>query len=122
MTKRLDDLCFYHWSPRDRRASIVRSGFLPNKPSLQGEWRPPFICFSDEPHLAWILSGRIHPEITEWDLWMVFAGNAGEYETIFDTFPDTGRNYPKEYRVYHRIKKSDVIWIASRDETIHHPR
>lgn len=83
--------------------------------SLQGDWRPPHICFSDEPRLAWILSGFMHSEeIKEWDLWMVFSYDAEEWEAIIDTFHDTGRKYVKEYRVYHRIFKKDVHYIGSR--------
>lgn len=108
------DLCFYHWSPTERRKRIQRHGFLPGSLSLDGDWRPPHTCFSDEPQLAWILSGKIHPEIHEWDLWMVFAHDLEHYEQILDTFIDSGRHYVKEYRVYHRIPKRHIHYIATR--------
>lgn len=87
---------------------------MPHSPSLQGEWRPPHICFSDEPLLAWFLSGKIHPEIQAWDLWMVFGDDVEKFEMIFDHYTDTGREYVKEYRVYERIPKSNIHWIGSR--------
>jgi len=108
------DLCFYHWSPTARRKQIIRYGFRPGSISLDRDWHPPHTCFSDEPVLAWVLSGRLHPEITEWDLWMVFAYDCEHFEAILDTFKDSGRHYVKEYRVYHPIPKRYVRYIASR--------
>ena len=110
----LADLCFYHWSPSARRKGILRSGFLPGSRSLQGDWRPPFTCFADDALLAWNLSGRLHPEVVEWDLWMCYPEDVERWEAIFDTYYDTGRHFIKEYRVYHRIFKRHVHYVASR--------
>jgi len=58
----------------------------------------------------------MYPEIEEWDLWMCrldaqtsFKG----YEIITDTYR-TGRMFVKEYRVYHRVYKRDLIYVGSR--------
>lgn len=110
----LSDLNFYHWSPRTRRNQILRYGLVPGKPSLQGQWRPPYICFADDVNLAWTLSGANHPHIDEWDLWQVYADDAERWEVILDTYYQTGRHYVKEYRVYHRIYKRHVHYVASR--------
>lgn len=109
------DLLLYHWSPRSRRQSIERSGFVPGSRSLQGDWRPPYVCFSDDPVLAWALSGAIHPEIEQWDLWAVHPDDVGQWEIIFDTYVSSGRHYIKEYRVYHRVFKRHLNYVASRD-------
>jgi len=113
----LADLCLYHWSPRARRNGILRSGFVPGSNSLAREWKPPYICFSDNADLAWYLSGRIHPEIKDWDLWMVYPSQGiDRWELIFDTYPESGRHYIKEYRVYERIYKRHVQYIGSRSQ------
>ena len=107
------ELCFYHWSPRERRRSIERLGLVPGKLSRDHFWRPPYVAFCDEPVLAWQLSGKMDDSFVTWDLWMVFACDTGSYEVIYDTFPGGG-TYVKEYRVYRRIYKRDVIWVAER--------
>ena len=120
----LSDLNLYHWSPRSRQKQILRYGLMPGKPSLQGEWKPPYVCFADDVRLAWLLSGALHPEIPEWDLWQVYSVDAGRWEAIFDTYVNTGRHFVKEYRVYHRIYKRHVHYLASRTSHLpsDHPR
>lgn len=116
------DLILYHWSPKKNRKQIERYGLRIGMPSLQGDWRPPYVCFSDDPILAWYLSGRMwvdpkNPE--EWDLWSVnmrCQTSFGHYEIILDTFPDTGRHYTKEYRVYSRVYKRDLTYVGTRSQ------
>ena len=118
-----DDLCLYHWSPVERRKGIKREGFVPGKRSPFFDWRPPYTCFSPDPVMAWQLSGRNWANTTQWDLWMVFAYSlhdcpdpqAGHVEAITDTYVDTGNTYIKEYRVYYRVPKRFVHYIATRD-------
>jgi hypothetical protein len=115
------DLILYHWSPTRNRASINHSGLEVNKKTLQGDWRPPYVCFSDDPQLAWVLSGRIWPEIESWDLWMCHVPTQTSfehYEIITDTFINTGRHYVKEYRVYTRVFKRDLVYIATRTQGV----
>lgn len=110
-------LCLYHWSPNDNRRSIEKVGLVPGRLSLDGLWRPPYVAFADDPYLAWILSGRNHPEIELWDLWMVnvfHATSVDHWEILLDTYASTGRHYRKEYRIYSRIYKRDLIYIGSR--------
>lgn len=111
------DLVIYHWSPSSNRRSIEKVGLCPGKKTLQGEWRPPYVCFSDDPYLAWVLSGKMYPEIKEWDLWMCHVPSQtsfDHYEIITDTFVDTGRHYVKEYRIYTRVYKRDLTYLATR--------
>lgn len=112
------DLILYHWSPTRNRDRIRHDGLKPGVKSLQGDWRPPYVCFSDDPNLAWILSGAMWPEIKEWDLWMchVPTSDIEHYELILDTYRDTGRHYVKEYRVYSRVYKRDLIYLATRSQ------
>jgi hypothetical protein len=105
----------YHWSPTERRNQINRRGFVPGSWSVDRVWRPPVICFSDNPSLAWALSGQIHTEVPIWDLWAVWSDVPTGYEEIWDHYPDTGRPYIKEYRVYERIFKRDIWYVATRE-------
>jgi len=122
------ELVFYHWSPVARRKSIERKGLMPGSLSLYQpvetkgyappkgyRWRPPYICFSDEPWLAWVLSGKFQTHIEEWDLWMAYAFDTNGFEMIPENRRDNGQTYIKEYRVYHRIPKSKLIRLGSRN-------
>lgn len=111
------DLCLYHWAPAARRKSIKRNGLVPGKRSVNNEWKPPYICFADDVCLAWSLSGYIHPEIKEWDLYQVYPEDMRHWEIIFDTYYSSGHHYIKEYRVYHRIFGRNVHYVASRSNS-----
>lgn len=111
------ELVLYHWSPTANRRGIERHGLTPGKKTLQGDWRPPYVAFSDEPRLAWFLSGAMWPDVSSWDLWMVYNEAQTSYdhfEVITDTYPDSGRHFIKEYRIYTRIFKRDVDYVATR--------
>jgi hypothetical protein len=113
------DLFLYHWSPTANRASINRIGLDIGRRTLQGEWRPPYVCFSDDPVLAWGLSGRMWPEIKSWDLWVCnlrAQDSFDHYEVITDTYPSTGRTFIKEYRIYTRVFKRDLKYLATRTQ------
>lgn len=111
------DLILFHWSPSGNRERINRRGLDVNQRSLDGQWRPPYVCFSDDPFLAWHLSGNMWPEFNSWDLWAVNMGtqdSVDHYEIITDTYTDTGRRFVKEYRIYKRVYKRDVKYIGTR--------
>lgn len=111
------DLILFHWSPTKNRARINHDGLVPGSLSLQGDWRPPYVCYSDDPILAWQLSGRMYPEIEEWDLWMFNLDNQDSidhYELITDTYVNSGRSYIKEYRIYQRVYKRDIVLLGTR--------
>lgn len=113
------EIILYHWSPTKNRNSIKKNGLLTHRLTLQGIWRPPYIAFSDDPWLAWSLSGRMYPEIKSWDLWMCYLPSQTSfdgYEIITDTFPDTGRHFVKEYRIYTRVFKRDLKFLATRTQ------
>lgn len=113
------ELVLYHWSPTSNRSNINRNGLLTHRKTLQGDWRPPYICFCDDPLLGWILSGKMWPEIKSWDLWMCYMPSQtsfDHYEIITDTFHDTGRHFVKEYRIYNRVYKRDLNYIGTRTQ------
>ncbi len=113
------DIILYHWSPTKNRRSINKNGLLTHRRTIQGPWRPPFVSFRDDPHLAWVLSGKMWPHITEWDLWcchMAAQTSFDHYEIITDTYRDTGRHFVKEYRIYMRVYKRDLVYLATRNQ------
>lgn len=105
-----DDVTLYHWAPRERRGQIIRRGLVPGCWSRDRLWRPPYVCFADRPSLAWALSGGMRgtPAGT-WDLWETWTDRLDGYEII--PFDD---GTPKEYRVYHRVYKRNLWWVAER--------
>lgn len=102
----------YHWSPTPRRGQINRYGLRPSSRSVDGQWKPPYVCFSDSPSLAWGLSGKFHPEVPSWDLWMVWNTVPSGYEAL--PFDGDELDRIKEYRVYERIFKRDLWYVATR--------
>lgn len=107
----------FHWSPTSRRKQIERYGFRPSMRSVDHAWRPPYVCFANDPHLAWQLSGRIHHEITSWDLWQTWSDVPSGMEAMVDyrgVGARGGEYYVKEYRVYERIFKRDIWLVATR--------
>lgn len=83
---------------------------MPGSRSVDGEWKPPYVCFSASPSLAWALSVRIHRAIPEWDLWMIWSDVPTGYEVLYND----GDGSPKEYRVYERVFKRDLWYVGSR--------
>lgn len=104
----------FHWSPSSRYKGICRYGLKPGCWSTDRLWRPPYVAFAGWPSLAWALSGGgpardlDHPS---WDLWMVWTSRVRGYEELrlFD-----GDDGALEYRVYERIYKRDVWYVATR--------
>jgi hypothetical protein len=69
------------------------------------------VCFSSTPSLAWSLSGYFHPEVPSWDLWQTWSDVPTGYEALLF---DDGPPDVKEYRVYERIYKRDLWYVATR--------
>ena len=85
---------------------------MPGKKSVDGSWCPPVICLATSAELAWSLSGRNHPNIPEWDLWAVYLDEGHQTEVLFDDRYE--EDVIKEVRVYDRIYKRGVWYVASR--------
>lgn len=106
-------VALYHWSPTSRRGQINRRGLVPGSRSVDGLWKPPYVCFADSPSLAWGLSGGMpgrSDEVPSWDLWMMWSDVPSGMEEI--PFDEPGR--VREYRVYERIFKRDLWYVATR--------
>jgi hypothetical protein len=104
-------MLLFHWSPTVRRGQINHYGFRPGQWSTDRLWRPPFVCFADSPSFAWSLSGATARgrEIASWDLWQTWADRLEGYEVI-----PADNGAVREYRVYHRIYKRDIWYVATR--------
>lgn len=112
---------FYHWSPSRNRKQIEKVGLLTHRISnMPGwKWRPPYVCFSDNPMMAWSLSGDMYPEIKSWDLWVCYPDVQTSFEgweVVTDTYPRSGETFVKEYRVYSRVYKRDLKYVATRTQ------
>lgn len=134
----------YHWSPTSVREKIIRRGLLPrtlaarfivtthdNEGKLQ-ETPPPLthqttwvegvedysVCLAATPWDGWVLSGAISGEPGEsWDLWQVVLDDEDEVQ-VRDL---RGPNWD-EVRVFNRIPKSRVWYVASRVVSPHERR
>ena len=108
----------YHWSPTSRRKAIIRRGFTPGSWSTDRLWKPPVICFANDPELAWTLSGDTPRgrQVDSWDLWMIRTDALDGYEEIVDYYPNSRETYVKEYRVYQRVMKRDIFYVGTRTQ------
>lgn len=103
----------FHWSPTSRRKQILRRGLMPGSKSVDGLWKPPYVCFADSPSLAWALSGMTSrgSQVKSWDLWQMWSDVPSRMEELpFDDDPER----IKEYRVYERIFKRDLWYVGTR--------
>lgn len=111
----------FHWSPTERRKQIIRYGLRPgSRPAVVVDpndefykemkaFRAPYVAFATSPSLAWVLSGRLRSDIESWDLWQTWAGSVSGFERLsFDG------GVQAEFRVYERIYKRDVWYVATR--------
>lgn len=80
------------------------------------EWRAPYICLATDPAWGWALSGgQSGAPAGEWDLWLVRIPEGVRFDRL-----DAGCVCPghggrvHEVRVYDRLFKRDVLWVASR--------
>lgn len=104
----------YHWSPVERRSKILRYGLRTNVPSRCGEWKPPYICFSDSPSMAWILSANMADTPGEWDLWMMWSNVPSKLTRRNDL--KNGRGRPTEWRVSESIPKRAIWYVGQRSK------
>ncbi len=101
----------FHWSPVERRKQIEREGLCPGKLSRCKQWRPPYVCFSKSPSMAWGLSCIGRDKQGMWDLWMMWSDDVPNGWEVLST---DGSGRPTEYRIYERIKKSRIWYVGSR--------
>ncbi len=106
----------YHWSPVERRRKIMRQGLRVGITSRCGQWKPPYVCFSDSPALAWALSGGMSDVPGDWDLWMMWSNVPAKLTRRNDL--ENGRGRPTEFRAHESIPKSKLWHVGVRS---HHP-
>ena len=119
----------YHWSPRDRRGSILRLGLVPGKRNFKGpiyhgtpdnvndrnedlgagEFLRPSVCFATSPLTAWDYSHGCWKSVGTFDLWQVVLVDADEVHIN----PQWGARII-EVRVHNRIPKSRLAWVGER--------
>lgn len=104
----------FHWSPTTRRNQIMHYGMRISMRSVDGLWRPPYTCWATDPNMAWQLSGAIHPEVPQWDLWETWSDVPSGAEALVDCRRDNGEYYVKEYRIYERIWKRNLWFVGTR--------
>lgn len=102
----------FHWAPSTRRKGIGRYGLVPGKQSVCKGWKPPFVCYALNPESAWQMSGDIHPEIPEWDLW---ATHSDHIPRGWETLPYDDMT-PKEVRIYDRIPGTSLWFVGTRQQ------
>lgn len=107
--------CWYHWSPTDRRKSIIRKGLEPGRWSTDRLWKPPYVCLAPSPNVGWSLSGAMlrGSEIASWDLWEVLIDP--EHMGGIINYYTSGA--VKEMRVYERIYKRYMWYVGTRVRT-----
>lgn len=103
---------WFHWSPIERRKSIEKVGLVPGHLSRDGLWRPPYVCLSQRPSMAWGLSGGMDREggPAGYDLWQVDLSEQTGFEILFD---DRDQSV-KEARVYERVFKRNLWYVGTR--------
>lgn len=111
----------YHWSPRDRLASIRKLGLVPGKRNFHGstyinhvtseeeEYLQPSVSFSLDAATAWNYSHGCWKSEGEFDLWMVVLNPSDEVHVQ----PCWGSRI-NEIRVANRIPKKRLTWIGER--------
>ena len=105
----------YHWSPVARRASILRHGLCPRKKSWSiDQWRPPYLCFSRTPSMAWGQSAVHSGKTGAWDLWCVWSSQIGPYATVNPSKTPRKDWHTTEYRSFRRISIRHVWHVGVR--------
>ena len=112
----------YHWSPTDRRKSILHDGLCPGKRGningnelVDENYRADCVCFTQSPSSSWALSPAIVGQRTKnacsWDLWMVWSTSAD-----FKKEPKVNDGWQmREYRSMERIPKSKIWLVGTRE-------
>lgn len=109
MNERLGAL--YHWSPADRRPSILKHGLVPGSTTTLCGSEIGYVCLGSTPRGGWLLSGDMEwaSEIEDWDLWQVTLVDGDEVRIR----PDWGPNIV-EVKVHNTIPPDRVWWVGTR--------
>lgn len=100
----------FHWSPRQRRLAIRQVGLRIHKPPTVSTERCGYICLSQSPSQAWMLSAAAAGGRGEdWDCWQVTLGHDDQIEVR----PFHG-NRIEELRIHNDIPKSRLWLVGTR--------
>lgn len=101
----------YHWSPSERRDSIIKHGLVPGAPSAVCSAQIAYVCLGSTPAGAWSLSGDLEwlEEIEDWDLWQVTLADGDEVRVRGDFGPRI-----VEVKVHNTIPPDRVWWVGIR--------
>lgn len=101
----------YHWSPRDRRAAILRDGLQPASRSSVASGEQGCISLGPTPSKAWAYSGDMGwtGEVDDWDLWQVRLIDTDHANVRTDFGPVI-----VEVKVYNAIAAERCWWIGER--------
>lgn len=95
----------YHWSLRTRRSSILKRGLRINSLSVDGKWRPPYLCFSTSPKMALSL--------------FIFRRGGNTCVDLYEVWPEREwkirrrDDMAREIRVFNNIPKRRVHFVGS---------
>lgn len=101
----------YHWSPKDRRLSILQQGLqVMAKPQVHSVAFP-WVCLGTTPSSAWGLTlAEDRMEVEVWDLWQVTLKDE-DHVDILDGWGPVIR----EVRVHNGLPQDRVWWVGERD-------
>lgn len=101
----------FHWSPRDRRETILREGLRPFSGPTCGADPLPYVCLGSTPRGAWALSGDTDwgHEQEDWDLWQVTLADTDEVRVRAEYGPRIW-----EVKVHNVIPPDRMWWVGER--------
>jgi hypothetical protein len=98
----------FHWAPTNRRQAIARRGLRINSSPTINSDRSGYLCFSQSPSQAWILSAALGQCGEEWDCWQVSLDHDEVHVRPFFG------NRIEEIRVHNHIPKARCWLIGTR--------
>ena len=104
----------FHWSPKARRAGILRHGLCPGKASATNEWRAPHVCYCKYPSSAWALSATHSRRKGSWDLWCTWSDYVGKYTTCNGAKDARASWWLTEYRSTVRVPTRRLWLVGTR--------
>ena len=117
----------YHWSPRDRLASISRLGLVPGRRNIAGpvrqpprpagvdaqdwpgEFRQSAVCASLDAATAWSYSHGAWGSTGSFDLWQFLLVDGDDVQVLRQWGPRV-----VEVRVHNRVRKARLLWVGER--------
>ena len=107
----LDLGTLYHWPPKDRRLSVLKSGLEIMAAPAVHSVPFPWICLGTTPSSAWGLTlAEQRQEVEVWDLWQVALRDTDHVEVLSNWGPVI-----REVRIHNGLPPDRVWWAGERD-------